>query len=131
MSAGKVETLGMAHAAQREYAEAEECFRDALEAHRGIGLRWRESVTLAQLGRVQRDTGQSNDALASWQQALVLLDEVGTGLSRAELVDVIESVSGEASAWRTQLGWARVGVGLLAVPVVSGHVLACLRPSHP
>jgi hypothetical protein len=55
-------------------------------------------VTLVQLGRIQRDTGRSVDARASWHQALALLDEIGemdnTDLSRAELVDLIESVSG-------------------------------------
>lgn len=93
-----LEALGMAHAAQRAYPDAETCFRAALEVHRDLGHRWRESVTLANLGRVERDTDRPQGALESWQRALAILDEVGemdsTDLSRAELVELIDGVRG-------------------------------------
>jgi tetratricopeptide (TPR) repeat protein len=93
-----LETLGMAQAAQQAYPEADRCFREALKVHRDLGHRWREAVTLAHLGRVERDTGNPDGAKDSWQQALAILDEVGemdsTDLSRAELVDLVESVAG-------------------------------------
>jgi tetratricopeptide (TPR) repeat protein len=87
----------MAYAALEEYAAAERCLREALTAHREIGLRWREAVTLSHIGRVQRDTGRLPEALATWQQALGILDKVGdmdqTDLSRADLVELIEGVN--------------------------------------
>jgi DNA-binding SARP family transcriptional activator/tetratricopeptide (TPR) repeat protein len=95
--ASAMEALGMAYAAQQEHAAAERCLREALTTHRELGLRWREAVTLSHLGRVQRDTGRSDEALATWQQALGILDKVGdmdrTDLSRADLVDLIEGVN--------------------------------------
>lgn len=94
--ASAMETLGMAYAALEEYAAAERCLREALTAYREIGLRWREAVTLSHIGRVQRDTGRLPEALATWQQALGILDKVGdmdqTDLSRADLVELIEGV---------------------------------------
>lgn len=95
--ASALEALGMAYAAQEEYAAAERCLREALTAHREIGLRWREAVALSHIGRVQRDTGQPEEARATWQQALGILDKVGdmdrTDLSRADLVELIDSVN--------------------------------------
>jgi DNA-binding SARP family transcriptional activator/tetratricopeptide (TPR) repeat protein len=93
-----LETLGMAYAAQQEYGRAEECFNEALTVHRDLLLRWREAVTLAHLGRIERDTNRVGDARTTWQQALAILDEIGeldsTDLSRAELVDLVESTGG-------------------------------------
>ncbi len=87
----------MAYAAQQEHAAAERCLREALTTHRELGLRWREAVTLSHLGRVQCDTGRTEEALATWQQALGILDKVGdmdrTDLSRADLVELIEGVN--------------------------------------
>jgi DNA-binding SARP family transcriptional activator/tetratricopeptide (TPR) repeat protein len=91
-------SLGLARAAQGRHSEAEECLVSALETYRALGRRWSEAVVLTSLGRVERDTNRPDEARATWQRALAIVDEVGeldsTDLSRAELVALLDSVPG-------------------------------------
>jgi DNA-binding SARP family transcriptional activator/tetratricopeptide (TPR) repeat protein len=88
--------LGLARAAQGRHGEAEECLVSALDTYRALGRRWSEAVVLTSLGRVERDTNRPDEARATWQRALAIVDEVGemdtTDLSRAELVALLDSV---------------------------------------
>jgi len=89
-------SLGMARAAQDRYGDAEECLISALDTFRALGRPWPEAVVLTSLGRVERDTNRPDEARATWQRALTIVDEVGemdtTDLSRAELVGLLDSV---------------------------------------
>ncbi|MGH3360410.1 MAG: BTAD domain-containing putative transcriptional regulator, partial [Nocardioidaceae bacterium] len=87
-------TVGPAYAARGDTAQAERHLHRALAIYRELGNRWDEALTLGELGRIRRDEGRTDDARASWREALAIVDEVGdldaTELTSVELLELLD-----------------------------------------
>jgi tetratricopeptide (TPR) repeat protein len=93
------DTLGRCYLAEGRYAEAVDAFDLAFQAARKYGDRWDQAVMLKSLGQALRADGRRDAARAAWQQTLEIFDAIGASdgpdLSRAELVELVASVTPE------------------------------------
>ena len=71
-----LDSLGYIHAQLREFDTAAGYYGDALALFRDIGDRYNEADALINLGDVAGDRGDGPAATASWQEAIVILDEL-------------------------------------------------------
>jgi DNA-binding SARP family transcriptional activator/tetratricopeptide (TPR) repeat protein len=93
------DTLGRCYLAEGRSAEAVDAFDLAFQAARKYGDRWDQAVMLKSLGQALRADGRRDAARAAWQQTLETFDAIGASdgpdLSRAELVELVASVTPE------------------------------------
>ena len=71
------DSLGYAHHHLGHHQEAITCYRHAVDEYREIGDRFNEAETLTHLGDTQHATGDHHAARRAWQQARIILDELG------------------------------------------------------
>ncbi|MEV6239640.1 BTAD domain-containing putative transcriptional regulator [Lentzea sp. NPDC051838] len=74
--ASVLDTIAGAHLKLGEHTQAVEHYESALALYRDLGERYYEADTLIHLGDAQHEAG--DDARASWQGALDILDELGS-----------------------------------------------------
>lgn len=93
------DTLVRCYLAEGRYAEAVDAFDLAFQAARKYGDRWDQAVMLKSLGQALQADGRRDAAQAAWQQRLEIFDAIGASdgpdLSRAELVELVASVTPE------------------------------------
>jgi DNA-binding SARP family transcriptional activator/tetratricopeptide (TPR) repeat protein len=70
------DSLGYAEHHLGNHAQAADCYGRALGIIRERGDRFLEAMILSHLGEVQQDAGDHAAARLSWQQALIILDEL-------------------------------------------------------
>jgi DNA-binding SARP family transcriptional activator/Tfp pilus assembly protein PilF len=74
--ASALDSLGYAHQQVGQHAEATACYRRAIELHRQAGSRWAAADALGHLGDTCHAAGKLQEARVSWQEALVILEDL-------------------------------------------------------
>ncbi|MBB5806173.1 DNA-binding SARP family transcriptional activator [Saccharothrix ecbatanensis] len=82
------DSLGYIHHRMHDLAEAVRCYQAALPRYRESGDRYEEAATLERLGDTYVVAGDHDAARAVWQEALVILDDLGHGTAESVRVKV-------------------------------------------
>ncbi|HEV7965021.1 MAG TPA: BTAD domain-containing putative transcriptional regulator [Actinoplanes sp.] len=90
--AGVWDSLGYIHHGLREYDEAIDCYRKALEFYRAVEDRYWIADTLVHLGDTYEACGRAAAASSAWREALGILDELG----HSHAADVRRRLAGAA-----------------------------------
>jgi tetratricopeptide (TPR) repeat protein len=88
--------LGAVHISCRRYDTALECLDRALIIRREIGDRWGQGEVLLSRGQALAGAGQTAAARDSWQEALVIFDELSdprAADARAQLATVDDELN--------------------------------------
>jgi DNA-binding SARP family transcriptional activator len=95
--ASALDSLGYAHQQVGEHAEAIACYRQAIELHRKAGSRWAAADALGHLGDTCHAAGKPEEARMSWEEALVILEDLRHPQAdqiRAKLRNLVSLASG-------------------------------------
>jgi tetratricopeptide (TPR) repeat protein len=76
VEAGIWDSLGYAHHHLGDHGESAACYQRALDLYGEIGDRWGEADTLGHIGDAQHAAGHRQQARASWERALAILDDL-------------------------------------------------------
>jgi len=97
--ADTLDSIARAHGFLGCYGEATAFYQQALQLYREFGDRYHEADTLDSLGEIRLATDDTESAVAAWQDAVDILDELGLSAAvklRAKLSDVV-SMTGDGS----------------------------------